>query len=402
MDFRFSARAPETASQVDIWASFRQFNREYRYMVGLRGGNHKHLYLARLGAVGYDRMLALCPLEWSAMPGVWYQLRVVCVGQRIAVYLNQEEQPRILCEDEDAPFHTGCVALGGGFVETEYRDVSVREAAENALDGVEKQPDFLELVTLPQERKEEVRRRGRALYRPYAVPRLPEDRLELPLDGKWLFIPDYEAQADPSAPAYDDAGAHTINVPESWIPLQAWLEGETMGKDQMNKGQSDNYYLEEFARCRNYTFDSQKTRFAWYRHYIDLPEGIETKCVQLDFEAIALVSTVYCNGVKVHENTGMFTPMEIDISGQVHPGRNVIAVKVSRVLPDDGAGSGGSIDDFYTKARENDSAVLPASSCEHRAFCTDDLPHGFYTNHPGGIWRSVKLRITHKLHIADV
>lgn len=402
VDFRFSARAPETASQVDIWASFRQFNREYRYMVGLRGGNHKHLYLARLGAVGYDRMLALCPLEWSAMPGVWYQLRVVCVGQRIAVYLNQEEQPRILCEDEDAPFHTGCVALGGGFVETEYRDVSVREAAENALDGVEKQPDFLELVTLPQERKEEVRRRDRALYRPYAVPRLPEDRLELPLDGKWLFIPDYEAQADPSAPAYDDAGAHTINVPESWIPLQAWLEGETMGKDQMNKGQSDNYYLEEFARCRNYTFDSQKTRFAWYRHYIDLPEGIETKCVQLDFEAIALVSTVYCNGVKVHENTGMFTPMEIDISGQVHPGRNVIAVKVSRVLPDDGAGSGGSIDDFYTKARENDSAVLPASNCEHRAFCTDDLPHGFYTNHPGGIWRRVKLRITHKLHIADV
>lgn len=80
VDFRFSARAPETASQVDIWASFRHFNREYRYMVGLRGGSHKHLCLARLGAVGYDKMLALCPLEWSAMPGVWYQIRVVCAG----------------------------------------------------------------------------------------------------------------------------------------------------------------------------------------------------------------------------------------------------------------------------------------------------------------------------------
>lgn len=68
-DFRFSARAPETAPEAEIWAGFHHANREYRYMVGLRGGSHKHLYLARLGAVGYDRMLALCPLEWSPEPG---------------------------------------------------------------------------------------------------------------------------------------------------------------------------------------------------------------------------------------------------------------------------------------------------------------------------------------------
>lgn len=105
-DFRFSARAPETATEAEIWAGFRHVNREYRYMVGLRGGSHKHLYLARLGAVGYDRMLALCPLEWSPEPGVWYQVRVVCAGCRIAVYLNGEEEPRILCTDEDAPFRS--------------------------------------------------------------------------------------------------------------------------------------------------------------------------------------------------------------------------------------------------------------------------------------------------------
>ena len=69
VDLSFTARAPETAAQVDIWASFRHHDREHRYMVGLRGGSHKHLYLARLGAVGYDKMLALCPLEQSAMRG---------------------------------------------------------------------------------------------------------------------------------------------------------------------------------------------------------------------------------------------------------------------------------------------------------------------------------------------
>ncbi len=403
LDFRFSARAPQDAPQVDIWAGFRHFNREYRYMVGLRGGNHKHLYLARMGAVGYDKMLALRPLEWSAIPGVWYQIRVVCAGKKIAVYLNQEEKPYILCEDEDAPFHTGCVALGGGYIETEYKDLSVTAAAEDALDGVEKLPDFLDAVTMPEERKEEVRKRERALYRPYAVPMLPEGRLELSLEGRWLFIPDYEAKENPEDLSYDDTDAHTIHVPESWIPLQAWLEGETMGKDQMNKGQSDNYYLEEFARCRNYTFDYQKTRSAWYRHYIDLPEGIETKCVKIDFEGIALVSTVYCNGVKVYENIGMFTPMQVNISGYIYPGRNIIAVEVSRTLPDAAENAdAGSIDDFYVKARENADSKPPVSGCEHRAFCTDDLPHGFYSNHPGGIWRGVKLIITEKPHIEEI
>lgn len=398
-DFRFSARAPETAPEAEIWAGFRHANREYRYMVGLRGGSHKHLYLARLGAVGYDRMLALCPLEWSPEPGVWYQVRVVCAGCRIAVYLNGEKEPRILCTDEDAPFRTGCVALGGGYLETEYKDVSVLPAAPDALDGAVQQPGFLERVTLSPERREEKRRQDRALYRPYAVPRLPEGRLELSLEGRWLFIPAEEALADPAAPSYDDTAAHTIHVPESWVPLQAWLEGETMGKGRLNKGQSDNYWLEEFARCRNYTFDFEKTRCAWYRHYLDLPAGIETKCVFLDFEGIALVSAVYCNGVKVHENIGMFAPMLIDISGQVHAGRNVIAVQVSRELPDEAAGS-AEPEEFYAKARETEGA--PVSRCEHRDFCTDDLPHGFYLNHPGGIWRSVRLRITEKLHLADV
>ena len=402
VDLSFTARAPETAAQVDIWASFRHHDREHRYMVGLRGGSHKHLYLARLGAVGYDKMLALCPLEQSAMPGVWYRLRVVCAGSRIEVYLNGEAQPRILCTDADAPFRTGCIALGGGFVETQYKDVSVQPAAPDALEGAVQQPGFLDLVTLPPERREEQRRRDRALYRPFAVPRLPDDRLELSLEGRWLFIPDSEVRGDPSAPGYDDAGAHTIHVPESWVPLQAWLEGETMGADGMNKGQSDNYWLEEFARCRNYTFDSQATRGAWYRHCIDLPEGIENKCVSLDFEGIALVSAIYCNGVKVHENIGMFAPMQVDISGCVHAGRNVIAVQVSRELPDAAADGAGSIDDFYAKARETAAAVPPASACEHRAFCTDDLPHGFYSNHPGGIWRSVRLCITDRLRIADV
>lgn len=402
-DFRFSARAPESAAQVQIWACFRQFNRDYRYMVGLRGGANKQLYLARLGAVGYDQMLALRPLEWHPEVGTWYQIRVVCAGSTIAVYLNGDDTPEIVCRDDEAPFHSGCVALGGGFVAAQYRDVSLTEVAPNALEGVRAKESYLQDLAPTPEMKQIVRRQQRAQYRPYGIPRLPEDRMELSLDGKWLFIPEQEVAGDPMAPGYDDSAAHVISVPSSWVPLHAWLEGETMGED-LNKGFSDNYYLEESLRCSSQTFDYQNTWTAWYRHYIDLPAGIENKRVVLDFEAIALVSSVYCNGHKVHENIGMFTPQQIDISNWVRAGRNVIAVEVARVLPtgDVPVMESDSIDNNYARAREETDSNIPVSECEHREFCTEDLPHGFYSGNPGGIWRSVRLIISDRLHVEDL
>ncbi len=403
ISFSFSARAPKDEQEVDIWACFRHYNRDYRYMIGLRGGNHKHLYLARMGALGYDKMLALCPLDWCAMTGVWYKIKVVCVNNKIAVYLNNEEKPRILCEDEDCPFDSGTVGLGGSYIRTEYKDISIQEVSEDILNNVDKQPDYLDMVSLPKELWENTRFRQRAQYRPYAILALPKSRIELSLDGNWLFIPDYEVKENPIDLLYDDSKAHIISVPSSWVPLQAWLEGEFMG--DLNKGQNDNYYLEEIVRCKNQTFDYEKTKSAWYRHYIDFPKGIKDKHVILDFEAIALISNIYCNGIKVYENIGMFSPIQIDISEYIKEGRNVIAVEVSRCLQKNSKNymESDSVDNNYSKARETSSNTsdIPVSDCLHREFCAEDIPHGFYNNNPGGIWKSVKLIISDKLHISD-
>ncbi len=206
LELTFTARAPLTAPGTEIWASFRRYSRDYHYMAGLRGGAHNHLYLSRLGSGGYDRMLALCPLDFTVMSGVWYTLRIVCAGQKIAVYLGDEDSPRILCTDPDAPFHAGSIALGGGYTEAEYRDVSVTPVNPAVLDGVTACPDYLQLTTPSQAEKEIVRRRNRSLYRPYPVPMLPEGRMERSLEGEWLFIPEGEAKGDPAD------------------PLQAWLE----------------------------------------------------------------------------------------------------------------------------------------------------------------------------------
>lgn len=403
--FEFTARAPEDAPQVQIWAGFRHHSRDYRYVVALRGGNNNHLYLARMGAEGYDKMLALRPLEWSPVPGVWYQIRVVCAGDTIAVYLDGSEKPLLCFVDDDAPFKSGSVSLGGSYLPTQFKDVRVTPVAADYLADVEKEPDYLASVTLAPEEKERARSRERAAYRPFAVPGLPEERLELSLDGRWLFIPDYELKEEPLAVDYDDRAAHVMTVPASWIPLQAWLEGENMR--DLNKGMNDSYLVEEMTRCLNQTFDYRRTRSAWYRHYLDLPRGIRGKRVVLDFEGIALISAIYFNGVRVRENIGMFTPMQVDVSDLVCEGRNVIAVEVHRRLTDESehAVKTSTVDDNYATAwdildaGEKDEEI--ETKCERREFCTDDIPHGFYMNNPGGIWRSVRLIISEKLHVDE-
>jgi len=400
--FEFDARCPEDAPQVQIWAGIRHYSRDYRYVVALRGGNNNHIYLARMGAEGYDKMLALRPLEFSPQPGVWYHLRIVFAGQTAAVYLNGGEQPLLCCTDTDAPFYVGSVSVGGSYLPTQFRNLSVAPVAFDALAGVEKAPDYLDIVTPSPAEKERQRQRERAAYRPYPVPALPDERLELSLDGNWLFVPSYEVSGEPQAMAFDDTAAHVMTVPASWVPLRAWLEGEKMG--DLSKGMNDTYLVEETTRCRNLTFDYEETKCAWYRHYLDLPRGIRQKRVVLDFEGIALISAVYFNGVKVHENIGMFAPQQIDVSDYVTEGRNVIAVEVHRALSSESehAFDSSTIDDNYATAWDIiDAKGEISTKFGRRAFCTNDIPHGFYGGQPGGIWRSVRLLITNKAHVEE-
>lgn len=402
----FSARSPEDALQVQIWAGFRHYSRDYRYVVALRGGNNNDIYLARIGAEGYDKMLALCPLSFSPIPGVWYRLRIVCAGTTIAVYLGEDETPLLCVVDDDAPFNTGSISLGGSYLPTQFKNVNVSEVDANYLAGVRTGREYQETVSLTDEDREKTRLRERSAYRPFVVPAVPDERLELSLDGKWLFIPDYEITETPFALDYDDSAFHTMTVPASWVPLQAWLEGEFM-EPTLNKGMNDSYHVEELTRCLNQTFDYKRTKSALYRHYLDLPKGISDKRVVLDFEGIALISAVYFNGVRVRENIGMFTPMQIDVSEYVREGRNVIAVEVHRRLTDESeqAIKSTSVDDHYATAWDildaHDKGEEIETKCERREFCTDDIPHGFYVGNPGGIWRSVGLIISDKVHIDE-
>jgi hypothetical protein len=398
---KFRARAVKETPQVQIWAGFRHYNRDYRYVVALRGGSNNHLYLARYGAEGYDKFLGLEPLDFSPMPSQWYVLEVVVAGNKIAVYFNDEKTPRLVAEDKDAPFDKGQISLGGSYLPTEFDWIKVKPVAENILDGVEiHRPDAVQVA----ERKHLKRQQQRQNYRPYYVPSLKEERTVLSLNGEWLFMPDQQVADNPADISHDDNNWHVMDVPNFWVPLQCWLEGETFGS--FNKGQNDKYHMLEEARCDGYTFDWEKTRSAWYRHYIDLPDTVTDKKVVIDFEGVALISAVYMNGHKLLEHPGMFGPFQVDVTDFVHPGRNVMALHVWRKWDKTTSESVSlnKIDSNYADAWNVIETMEKGKTGEVKKDTATpeeikEIPHGFFGGDPGGIWKPVNLVISNKVKV---
>jgi hypothetical protein len=237
--------------------------------------------------------------------------------------------------------------------------------------------------------KEALRQQQRAVYQPVMVPPIGPGRSEVSLDGDWLFLPDYEFanSAAPETMDADDAGWHVMHVPDLWSPYSAWLFGETFPDLPYDKGASDSYFEYRHARVEAFTFDWNKTRSAWYRKHVLLPEIPDGKRFELHFDAIAKVAHVYVNGTFVGKNYGMFGEVGIDVTDHVKPGSNVIAVKV---------------DPERNDIEDGDEIVDVAISVEVTRKMLSALPYGMTRQDARGIWQPTKLVITDSVRITDV
>lgn len=383
--FSFRARAPKNAEQVQIWAGFRANNRFDRYVLGIKGGLQDDLYLMRLGYMGTDEFLGISPLDFHPIPGEWYDVMVEVCGDRIRIFLNNEELPRLDVIDRNANLApTGEITLGGGWIETEFDDLSVIPMHEQDLKDV-KIKVYDNAATLQQ--KEQKRLVERKAYKPVVVEHLSDIRTEVSLDGDWLFIPEYQLSDKTKAiSSNEDAEWHIMSVPNFWNPIRIWLHGETMGS--FSKGVSDTYYQQETARCENYTFDYKKTKAAWYRQWVELPEEIEGKQMVLTFDAVSKVAEVYINSQLAASHIGMFGEFKVDGSKLLKPGKNLIVVKVTR--------------DFIKEIDDRDKIVDVAVTVPITNKMLKDIAHGFYGGDPAGIWQPVKLTITNSIKIEDV
>ena len=351
----FKARAPKGAEQVQIWAGFRAYNRFDRYVAGIKGGLQDDVYLMRTGYMGTDEFMGVRPLGFHPVPGEWYSMKVEVCGNRIRVFVNGEKEPYIDVVDKNANLvPSGEVTLGGGWIETEFDDLIVTLLPDNYLKNV-KAAEYRMAATSQQ--KEAKRRRERANYKAVMVNDIKPDRTEISLDGDWLFMPEY--QLDDKAKAVsattDDEDWHVMQVPNFWNPIRIWLHGETMPTPNgpNPKGVSDTYYQQETDRCEGYTFDYRKTATAWYRQWLELPTDIKGKQLTLSFDAVSKMAEVYVNGQLAGSNVGMFGDFQVDATDFLHPGRNVVVVKVTRDISGAAAQTSDAMENYYSSVRKD-------------------------------------------------
>jgi hypothetical protein len=382
----FNARTPPDEEQVQIWAGFRAYNRNDRYLFGFRGGLQNNLYLSRMGYMATDEFLALRKLDFHPEPGTWYNFRIEVCGPRIRVFLNDEPKPRIDVIDRNSDLApSGPVTLGGSWITTEFKNLSIESLSNDYLNNV----DTVEYsIVTTKDEKEKQREVERKDYKPVKVDNLQGSRTEVSLDGKWLFMPEYELPDEAKAVSLseNDNNWHTMKVPSFWNPIRIWLHGETFGP--FPKGIADTYYQQETDRCEGYTFDYKKTSSAWYRQWMDLPYNIEGKELELVFDAVSRIAEVWINGSLAGKHIGMFGDFRINGTNLFKPGKNLIVVKVIR--------------DYTQNISDANKVVGIAVSVEVTNKMLKDLAHGFYDDDPAGIWQPVSLVITDPVKIEDV
>ena len=305
--------------------------------------------------MGTDEFMGVRPLGFHPVPGEWYSMKVEVCGNRIRVFVNGEKEPYIDVVDKNANLvPSGEVTLGGGWIETEFDDLIVTLLPDNYLKNV-KAAEYRMAATSQQ--KEAKRRRERANYKAVMVNDIKPDRTEISLDGDWLFMPEY--QLDDKAKAVsattDDEDWHVMQVPNFWNPIRIWLHGETMPTPNgpNPKGVSDTYYQQETDRCEGYTFDYRKTGTAWYRQWLELPTDIKGKQLTLSFDAVSKMAEVYVNGQLAGSNVGMFGDFQVDATDFLHPGRNVVVVKVTRDISGAAAQTSDAMENYYSSVRKD-------------------------------------------------
>ncbi|WP_446744807.1 glycoside hydrolase family 2 protein [Silvibacterium acidisoli] len=126
---------------------------------------------------------------------------------------------------------------------------------------------------------------------------LTAGRQVYPLRTRWR----YSAQLLPAAadPSFDDTALQQVILPHTNISLP-W-----------------------------HSFDDKSYEFiSTYRRVIDMPAGTTGKRVFLDFEGAMTASTVWFNGARIGTYRGGYTPFSFEVTDQVKPGKNILAVDV--------------------------------------------------------------------------
>lgn len=130
------------------------------------------------------------------------------------------------------------------------------------------------------------------------------------------------------APAYDDAGWTSVNVPHDFQISQPWVapaEGE----------KADNRDVASNVRSRLSARGFKEMGIGWYRKTFTPDLSWKGKRVVIDFEGIMLVGDVYLNGKRIGGTDYGYLGFDVDVSDMLKYGQeNVVAVKANTQKPE--------------------------------------------------------------------
>lgn len=76
------------------------------------------------------------------------------------------------------------------------------------------------------------------------------------------------------------------------------------------------------------------------------------KQLTLSFDAVSKMAEVYINGESAGSNIGMFGDFQVDATRFLRPGRNLIAVKVTRDINGKAAQTSDAMENYYSSVRK--------------------------------------------------
>lgn len=119
-----------------------------------------------------------------------------------------------------------------------------------------------------------------------------------------------------------------------------------------HKGVSDTYYQQETDRCENYTFNYRKTGAAWYRQWLELPADVKGKQLTLSSTPYPKWRKCILMAKRLVPTSGMFGDFQVDATRFLRPGRNLIAVKVTRDINGKAAQTSDAMENYYSSVRK--------------------------------------------------
>ena len=130
------------------------------------------------------------------------------------------------------------------------------------------------------------------------------ERQRLSMDPGWRFTLGDPAGAE--RPGFDDRAWRRLDLPHDWS-----IEG-TMRQDAPGRGQ----------------FAFLPGGIGWYRKAFRLPANARGLEARLEFDGVYMNSDVWINGVHLGKRPYGYISFAYDISKQLVPGVNVVAVRV--------------------------------------------------------------------------